>query len=205
MKSVSLSGSLRENVGKKDAKKNRKEGKVPCVMYGGKEQVHFSCDGKALKKLIYTPEVHLFKLNLDGKEHDTILQDMQLHPVTDNLLHVDFLEILPGKPVTIEIPVKQSGVSPGVLKGGKFVAKLRKIKIKAMVEHLPDVITLSIDHLDIGDSIKVKDVNVENLTLLDSPNNIVFTVRTARSVVEEVPGAPGAAAAGAEKKEEAKK
>lgn len=203
MKSVSLSGTLRAYVGKKDAKKNRKEGKVPCVMYGGKEQVHFVIDEKPLKKLIYTPEVYIFNLNINGVEHNTILQDIQYHPVTDNVLHVDFLEVLPEKPITIEVPVKPTGVAPGVLKGGKFTTKLRKLKIKALAQHLPDVITLKIDHLDIGDSVKVKDAKMDNILFLDSPNNIIFTVRTARTVVEEVPGAPGAApAAGAEKKEE---
>ncbi len=211
MKTVSLSGSPRENVGKKDAKKNRRLGKIPCVLYGGKEQLHFVADEKLFRHIIFTPEVCLVKIQVAGKEHDTILQDVQYHPVTDKILHVDFLEIFPDKPVTIGVPVKVDGTAPGVLKGGKLIAKMRKLKIKALPEFLPDNIHVSIDGLDIGDSVKVSDLKIENLTLLDSPNNVIVGVRTARTVVEEVPAAgaaaEGAAAEGAEgeKKEGEKK
>ena len=212
MKTVSLSGSHRENVGKKDAKKNRREGKVPCVLYGGKEQVHFVVEEKPLKKIIYTPEAYIVSLNIDGKVHETIIQDAQYHPVTDNFLHVDFLEIIPDKPVTIAIPVKAEGTPTGVLKGGRFIHKMRKLKIKALAKDLPDFIPINTDALDIGDSIKVMNLAVDNVTFLDSPNSVIVGVRTARAVVEEaVPGAPGAEGAaegvaeGGEKKEAAKK
>jgi large subunit ribosomal protein L25 len=211
MKTVSLSGSQRENVGKKDARKNRRLGKVPCVMYGGKEQLHFVVDEKPLKKIVFTPEVYIITLNVDGKVHETILQDAQYHPVTDNFLHVDFLEILPEKQVTIAVPVKAEGTPTGVLKGGRFINKMRKLKIKAMAKDLPDFIPINTDDLDIGDSVKVMDVKMDKVTFLDSPNSVIVGVRTARTVVEEVvPGAPVAAAAegaaeGGEKKEGAKK
>ncbi|HSN49892.1 MAG TPA: 50S ribosomal protein L25, partial [Bacteroidales bacterium] len=156
MKTVSLSGSLRENVGKKDAKKHRKEGSVPCVMYGAGKQYHFVADDKAFRKLIFTPEVYIVKVLLEGKEYNTIIQEIQYHPVTDNILHIDFLEIIPGKPVTIAVPVKLEGTAPGILKGGKLDKKSRKLLIKAQMEDLPDFITISIDPLDIGQSIKVK-------------------------------------------------
>ena len=202
MKTVSLSGSRRENVGKKDAKKHRREGKIPCVMYGGKDQLHFIADEKPFKKLLFTPEVFIIRLNVDGTEHNTIIQDVQYHPVTDKILHVDFLEILPDKPVTIAIPVKSEGTPTGVLKGGKFITKMRKLKIKALAKDLPDFIMLNTDHLDIGDSIKVSDVKLENVIFLDSPNNIIVGVRTARTVVEEVPAAEAAVETeGTEKKE----
>jgi large subunit ribosomal protein L25 len=198
MKKVSLSGSLRGNVGKKDAKMHRKEFKVPCVMYGGKEQVHFVAEEKVLAKIMHTPVAYIFELSVDGKKHNTIVQDVQYHPVTDRMLHVDFMEIIAEKPVTIGIPIKVSGVAPGVLRGGKLVKKMRKLLVKALVQHLPDEIGVSIDGLEIGDSIKVSDMVLENVTFLDAPTSVILGVRTARAVVEEtVPGAEGAAAAGA--------
>jgi large subunit ribosomal protein L25 len=197
MKTVSLSGSLRENVGKKDAKKHRKEGNIPCVMYGGKEQVHFVASDKAFRKLIFTPEVYIFNLDIAGKTYNTIIQEVQYHPVTDNILHIDFLEIQPEKPVIIAVPVKVTGTAPGVLKGGKLILKTRKLKIMALLQYLPDEVTVSIDPLDIGDSVKVKDLNIEHITFMDPPNTVIIGVRTARVLVEETPGAEGAAAEGA--------
>ena len=198
MKKVSLSGSLRENVGKKDAKMHRKEFKVPCVMYGGKEQVHFVAEEKVLMKIMHTPVAHIFEVTVGGHKHSTIVQDVQYHPVTDRMLHVDFMEIIPEKPVTIGIPIKVSGVAPGVLRGGKLVKKMRKLVVKALVQHLPDEIGVSIDGLEIGDSVKVSDMVLENVTFLDPASSVIVGIRTARAVVEEVaPGAEGAAAAGA--------
>jgi large subunit ribosomal protein L25 len=211
MKTVSLSGSLRENVGKKDAKKHRVDGKIPCVLYGGKEQIHFVVDDKPFRKIVFTPEVYLVKVNIAGTDHDTIIQDVQYHPVTDRILHVDFLELPADKPVTIAIPVKMEGTAPGVLKGGRFIFKMRKLKIKAMAKDLPDYIMISIDNLEIGDSVKVSDIARPDVTFLDPPNSVILGVRTARAVVEEVPAAgvvaeEGAAPAegAAEKKEEGK-
>jgi large subunit ribosomal protein L25 len=198
MKTVSLSGSLRENVGKKDAIKHRKEGNVPCVMYGGKEQIHFVASDKAFRKLIFTPEVYIFNLDIAGKTYNTIIQEVQYHPVTDNILHIDFLEILPEKPVTIGVPVKISGTAPGVLKGGKLILKTRKLKISALMQNLPDEIPVSIDPLDIGDSVRVKDLVMENVNFHDNPNTIIIGVRTARVLVEETPVTEGAVAEGAE-------
>jgi large subunit ribosomal protein L25 len=197
MKTVSLSGSLRENVGKKDAKMHRKEFKVPCVMYGGKEQVHFVADEKGLMKIMHTPVAHIFEVTVGGKKHSTIVQDVQYHPVTDRMLHVDFMEIIPEKQVTIGIPIKVTGVAPGVLRGGKLVKKMRKLVVKALVQHLPDEIIVSIDGLEIGDSVKVSDMVLENVTFLDVASSVILGIRTARAVVEEVPGAEGAAAGAA--------
>jgi len=209
MKTVSLSGSLRENVGKKDAKKHRREGFVPCVMYGGKEQFHFVVSDKSFRKLLFTPEVFIFNIEIGGKSTNAVIQEVQYHPVTDNILHIDFLEVIPEKPVVISVPVKLEGTAPGVLKGGKLITKLRKLKIRALLPDLPDFIMISIDPLEIGDSVKVKDLVRENITFLDAPNNVIVGVRTARTVVEEAPvegaAVEGAAPAeGAEKKEEGK-
>ncbi len=208
MKTVSLSGSLRGSVGKKDAKLQRRVGKIPCVMYGGKEQIHFVADEKSFSKILFTPEVNIIRINIDGKEYDTIYQEIQFHPVTDKLLHVDLLQLTPDKPVTIAIPVKSEGVSPGVLKGGRLEKKLRKVKVKALAKDLPEFIMINISSMDIGDSVKIGDLKIDNVTFLDAPNNVVIAVRTARQVIEEVvPGAEAAAegAEGAEKKEEGKK
>jgi len=196
MKTVSLSGSLRENVGKKDAKMHRREFKVPCVMYGGKEQIHFVAEEKVLAKIMHTPAARIFELNIGGQKHDTIVQDVQYHPVTDRMLHVDFMEIMPEKPVTIGVPVKISGVAPGVLRGGRLIKKMRKLVVKALVQHLPDEIGVSIDGLEIGDSVKVSDMSLANVTFIDPASSVIVGVRTVRAVVEAVaPGAEGAAAA----------
>ncbi|MEI6457030.1 MAG: 50S ribosomal protein L25/general stress protein Ctc, partial [bacterium] len=209
MRTVSLSGSLRESVGKKDAKKHRREGNIPCVMYGGKEQVHFVASEKSLAKILNTPIVSLITLDLGGKAYEAIFQDVQYHPVTDHILHIDFLEIQLDKPVTIGVPFKLEGVPEGVLKGGKLEKKMRKLKVKALTKDLPDHIDINVAHLEIGQSVKVSDLVLENVIFLDSPNNVIVGVRTARTVVEEAPvGEEGAAAEGAaeegEKKEETK-
>jgi large subunit ribosomal protein L25 len=188
MKTVSMSGSLRENVGKKDAKKNRAEGKVPCVLYGGKDEVHFAINEKDFGPVIFTPYAHVINLTIDGKEYQTILQDVQYHPVTDNILHVDFLELQPGKPVIISIPIRIEGVSEGVLRGGKLVKKFRKLKVKALPVDLPDEIKVNISLLEINDSIKVSDIVLDKVTFLDAPNNIVVSVISTRAVEAEVPG-----------------
>ena len=185
MKTVSISGSLRENVGKKDAKKNRKLGKIPCVIYGGKEQIHLSVEEKDFSKLIFTPEVFIINIKINGKKYTSILQEIQYHPVTDKVLHVDFLEVIPGQPIVIGIPVKTVGRSQGVLKGGMFVQKIRKLKVKALPKDLPDIITLDISDLEIGDSIRVKDVKQENLELLDIQNAVIVGIKTARGIEDE--------------------
>jgi len=211
MKTVSLSGSLRGSVGKKDAKLQRRAGKIPCVLYGGPEQLHFVADEKSFSKILFTPEVNMIKLTIDGKEYDTIYQEIQFHPVTDKLLHVDFMQVFPDKPVVIAIPVKSEGVSSGVLKGGRLEKKMRKIKVKALPKDLPEFIMINISSMEIGDSVKISDLKIPNVTFLDAPNNVVIGVRTARQVIEEVvPGAEAAVegaegAEGEEKKEEGKK
>jgi large subunit ribosomal protein L25 len=188
MKTVSMSGSLRENVGKKDAKLNRATGKVPCVLYGGKDEVHFAVIEKDFGPVIFTPYAHLIHMTIAGKEYQTVIQDVQYHPVTDKILHVDFLEVLPGKPVVISIPIRIEGVSEGVLRGGKLVKKFRKLKVKALPTDLPDEIKVNITNLDINDSIKVSDITLNKVTFLDSPNGLVVTVLPTRAVETEVPG-----------------
>lgn len=185
MKTVSLSGSLRENVGKKDAKKLRNEGKVPCVIYGGKEQKHFFVDQKDFKKIIFTPEVFIIKIDLGKESFETILQDIQYHPVSDIVLHADFLEISPEKQVTLAIPVQLEGTAPGVIKGGRLQLKLRKMRVKGLVEDMPEYIVLDISDMDIENSIKVKDIPSEKLHFLDPASAVVVSVKAARGLSEE--------------------
>ncbi|HEY9113795.1 MAG TPA: 50S ribosomal protein L25/general stress protein Ctc [Bacteroidales bacterium] len=200
MKTVSLSGTLRAYVGKKDAKKHRREGNVPCVLYGGKEQVHFIVNDFEFGKLIFTPEVNLVNLDIEGKTTLAILQDVQYHPVTDKVLHADFLVVTDDKPITVALPIKTSGVSPGVLAGGKMHMKMRKLVVKGLVNKVPEIITIDISKMTIGSSIKVKDIQVDGLTFLNVPSAVVVSVKTARVIAleedeeedEEAEGAEGA-------------
>ncbi len=177
-----MSGSLRENVGKKDARKNRLEGKVPCVLYGGTEQLHFTALEKDFKHIIFTPEVCFIDLTIDGREFKASLKDVQYHPVTDNILHVDFLEIIEGKTITMNIPIVVTGNSTGVLRGGKLIRKLRRLKVKGLPHQIPDNISLDITDLDIGHSVKVSSLVREGIEFMDSKNIELVAVKMTRSV-----------------------
>ena len=190
MKSVQLSGSLRANVGKVNAKAVREKGNVPCVIYGGKEQIHFEADIRAFKPVIFTPNAHIVEIDLGGKVYKTVLQEAQYHKITDNLIHADFLEIQEGKPVTANIPIVITGQSDGVKKGGKLVLKMRKLKVRGIAATLPDTIAIDITKLDIGDSIAVGDIVVEGATLLNAKNVSVVSVTTTRAVAATENAAP---------------
>jgi large subunit ribosomal protein L25 len=196
MKTVSISGSPRENVGKKDAKAARRAGLVPCVIYGGKEQIHFTVPTPNFKNIIYTPEVCIVKINVGGKEYNTVVKETQFHTVNDSLLHVDFLEFSDKKPVVMNIPVKITGSAPGVREGGKLHAKLRTLQISALASAMPDFVEVNIEKLNIGDSIRIADLKIKDVTFIDDPNAVVAGVRVTRVVKEEDP-AVAAAAAGA--------
>jgi len=208
MKSVSISGSLRENVGKKDAKALRKQGLVPSVLYGGKEQMTLTVEEKALLKLINTSEVFTIKLNVNNKEYNCVIKEKQFHPVTDKILHIDFQEVSEKKPVAMEIPIKVFGTSPGVLAGGKLQTKLRKLKVKGIYTEFPDFIDVDISKLQIGNSVKVGQLIQENIEFLDKPNNVVVMVKLTRGAMsaaqeEEEAAAEAAKEAGAEGSTEA--
>lgn len=183
MKTVSLSGAPRAHVGKRDAKSQRYAGKVPCVLYGGKEQVHFSTLATSFKPIIFTPETFLIEIDIEGNKHLAILQDIQYHPVSDEVLHADFFEVNQEKPIVVSIPVKLTGTSPGVIRGGKLTLKFNKLKVKGLIRDIPDFIEISITNLDVGQSIKVKDVAIENLRILDLSTAVIAEVKTARGVV----------------------
>lgn len=203
MKTVSLSGSLRANVGSKDAAELRAKGQVPCVLYGGKEQVHFYADVRAFKPVIYTPDACFVNIELNGKTYKAILQDSQYHKITDTLIHADFLEIVEGKPVALEVPVKLHGQSQGVKDGGRLVQKLRKLKVSGLADKLPQNIDINIENLGIGNAITAGDIQIEGVTVMHPKNITIVSVQTTRAVVEETKEAAPAAtapAAGAEKK-----
>lgn len=202
MKTVSLSGSPRANVGKTDAAALRAGGRVPCVIYGGGEQIHFSADIRHFKNIIFTPETNLVNIEIEGKNYRTVLQEAQYHKITDALIHADFLLVHDDKPVTVKLPVKTIGQAEGVKAGGKLNIKLRKLKVRGLVSKLPETIDINIEKLAIGKAISAGEINIEGITLLH-PNNIsvvsVDTTRAAATVEEAAPAAAGAAPAAAAK------
>ena len=181
MKTVSLSGSLRENVGKKDTKALRKAEMVPCVMYGaGEEQVHFATSEKNFKKILFTPETYIINFEVNGKTYKTILQDVQYHPVTDKVLHADFLIVKDNMPVNVTLPITLEGSAAGVMRGGKPKLGIRKVKVCGLIKDLPDYIKVNINNVNIGEAIKVKDLNIENVTPITPGYTVIFAVNTAR-------------------------
>ncbi len=189
MKTILLKGQMRKDTGSKYAREMRKIGIVPCVMYGGKENVHFGVYEADFKNLVYTPNVYKVKLDLDGQIFQAILHDMQFHPVNDAIIHADFFETADDKPVVMHIPVKVAGNSPGVRAGGKLVKKITKLAIRGLVKDMPDFVEVSIDTLEIGQSIRVNAVSLKNLELLDAPENAILTCKTTRAVVAAEPDA----------------
>ena len=178
-------GNHRENTGKVSAKSLRTEGKVPCVLYGGENHVHFSMYEPDFKLLVYTPNTYKVKLDIDGKVYMAMLKDIQFHPVNESILHVDFQEIKDDKSVDIGIPVKVVGNSVGVRAGGKLIVKAKKLRVRALPSVLPDFIEINIEHLEIGKSIKVGELaSIEGIIFLDSPNNPIVTIKTTRAVQE---------------------
>ena len=182
MKSFAISGSPRENVGKRDAKELRYEGKVPAVLYGGATQTHFSVSAADLKAVVYTPVVHFIDIDVAGTKSQAIIKDIQFHPLTEQIIHIDFLLLDEKKPITIEIPVKLTGTSPGVKVGGKLVQKLRKLRVKALPKDHLDSIEVSIEGLEVGKSVKVGEVKFDNLTILNAKEDTIVSVTTSRAL-----------------------
>ena len=189
MKSITIKGSERESVGKKATKALRNAGKVPCVVYGGDKPIHFSANELAFKKLVYTPNAHTVKVDLDGdaKKIKAVMQDIQFHPVTDKILHIDFYQLFDDKPVTMDIPVRLHGNSPGVRNGGRLLFRKRKLAIKALPDDLPDFFDVDISTLKIGDNITVESLLNDDFTILHPDTTVVVQVKTQRAaIVEEV-------------------
>jgi large subunit ribosomal protein L25 len=180
MKTIEIKGSFRTALGKKDSKQLRKTGNVPCVIYGKEKNIHFHAHENSFKGLVYTPEAHLVKLIIEDKEFRVVLKDMQFHPVKDNILHADFIEILDNKPVVINIPIKVKGDSAGVIAGGKLVIKKRNLKVKGLANDLPESLPIDITELKIHESVKVGDLSYEKIELLDMKKLMVLTIATSR-------------------------
>ncbi len=206
MKSITINGSQRESVGKKATKALRNAGQVPCVLYGGDKPVHFSANELAFSKLVYTPNAHTVVIAIEGGEsYDAVLQDIQFHPVTDKILHIDFYQLFEDKEIAMNIPVHIIGTSKGVLNGGVLRRNKRKLRIKALPANLPDYLEADITKLKIGGKLYVTDFENELYTLLHSDNTVVCQVKTARAAVVEIEdedeleeGAEGEATEGAE-------
>ncbi len=200
MKTVQLSGSPRANVGKKDAKAVRNSGSVPCVLYGTGEQIYFSVRHIDIQKIVVSPDVFIIELEIDGTKKTGIIQELQMHPVKDTVQHVDFLELVENKPVTIGIPVKLVGRSRGVLNGGRLQQVFRRLKVQALPKDLPSEIEIDITPIRIGQSRRVSDVVLRGVTMLDPQNAVVVSVKRARGSVldsdddEAEEGAEGAEA-----------
>ena len=187
MQTIEIKGHLRESVGSKNAKALRREGQVPCVLYGGEKNTHFHADERELNKLIYTPNVYTVNLNIEGKNHTAVMRNPEFHPVKDNLIHLDFIEITPGKAVTMRIPVHLSGTAVGVRNGGVLRHNAKKLLVRGQIEHIPDEILVDLTQMKIGDSKKVGELNIPNLAIMESNNRVVVSVKTSRkAIVDEV-------------------
>jgi len=184
MQSITIKGSQRESVGKAATKALRNAGKVPCVLYGGDKPLHFSADEVSFKKLVYTANVYTATIELEGATYHAILQDIQFHPVSDKILHVDFYQLFDDKLVTMNIPVRLVGSSPGVINGGSLRFAMRKLSVRALPADLPDFINADISKLRIGHKLIVSELANDKFSILHPENSVVVQVRTARAAVE---------------------
>jgi large subunit ribosomal protein L25 len=185
MKTLAINVKERGNVGKTNTRALRNQGNVPCVLYGGEKQVTFYAHENDFRKLVYTPDTFVVELNIDGTVTKAIMQDIQFHPVTDKILHIDFLEIFDNKAITVSIPVNLNGTAIGVKNGGNLMFRRSKIITKGLVANLPNSIELNIEHLNIGMFTYIKDITIEGCELVAPGNSVVVGVKTARAVVEE--------------------
>lgn len=184
MKSITIKGSQRESVGKKATKALRNAGQVPCVLYGGDKAVHFSASEKSFKPLVFTPDVYTATIELDGAKYSAVLQDIQFHPVTEGILHVDFYQIFEDKEVTMDIPVHLVGVAKGIMLGGALRHNLRKLKVKAIPANLPDFIEADVTSLEIGNKLYVTELKNDKYSLLHPDNTVVAQVRMSRNAAK---------------------
>ncbi|MDE0918068.1 MAG: 50S ribosomal protein L25 [Flavobacteriales bacterium] len=185
MKTASLSGSLRENVGKKGASAIRKSGSIPGVLYGGQDQTHFTVEENSINKLVFNPDVFYIELDIDGKKVHCILQDIQFHPVTDRIVHIDLLEVVPGKEVRVNLPLRSEGTAEGVMNGGRIATLFRRVPVKGMIEKIPEAITVDITPLVIGSTVRVRDLNIEGCTILLNESVLLFACKRTRLAVAD--------------------
>ncbi len=185
MKTVEIKGTVREQVGKKFTKQLRKELQVPCELYGGEKNIHFYAHENDFSSLIYTPNVYIVKIKIKRKVYKAIIKDIQFHPVTDKILHIDFYQVDDNKKIEIAIPVKLHGLAKGVKQGGGLQLQLRKILVRGVVKNLPDVFNINVEDLELGKTIKISDLAFDNLELLEPKNAVVVSVKISRIAVEE--------------------
>tara|TARA_B110000240_G_C13470025_1_gene440509 strand:- start:116 stop:733 length:618 start_codon:yes stop_codon:yes gene_type:complete len=180
-----MSGSIRKNVGGKATKELRATGMVPCVIYGAADPIHFEIDARQFKKLVYTPNVYVVDMNIDGAEYKVFLKEAQFHPVSDAILHADFFLPAEGQKFEMKIPVKLTGASKGVLNGGRLALMYRKIRVKGDVNSFPDFVEIDITELRIGMGVRISELSIPGCELIDSANNYVVSVKTSRAALAE--------------------
>ena len=185
MKTLAISAKKRQNVGKTSTRALRNQGNVPCVLYGGEKQVTFYAHENDFRKLVYTPDTYVVELDINGSQINAIMQDIQFHPVSEKILHIDFLQVFDDKPIKVSLPVILEGAAIGVKNGGNLMFRRPKIITKGLVSNLPDAITINIEHLKIGMFIYIKDIEVDDVEFLAPSNSVVVGVKTARAAIEE--------------------
>lgn len=200
MKTIEIKAVSRDQFGKKSTNALRAEGNVPCVMYREKENLHFYAHQNAFRGLVYTPEVFIVNLIVDDKSYNAVMKDIQFHPVTDHIQHIDFMQVSDDKPVIIDIPLKITGESSGVKAGGKLRVKRRTLKVKGLVKDLPEDLTIDITNIEIGQSVKIGDLSYDRLEVIDNKRAMIVSVDVSRVSIkdEEAAAAPAAEASGAE-------
>ncbi len=189
MRTLEIVAEQRKKTGKKETSKLRKEGNVPCVMYGGEEIIHFYSHANNFKELVYSPIVYVVTINLNGKKYKSVLKDIQFHPVTDDISHIDFIQVFDDKPVTVSVPVNLTGESVGLKAGGKLRLKRRRLTIRGPINKLPDKLDIDITDLDIGQTIKIHELSYEGIEILDPPRAMVVAVISSRLAMKgmEIP------------------
>jgi large subunit ribosomal protein L25 len=181
MKTYDLKGTLRQELGKKATKKVRKDENIPCVIYGDGEPVHFMGNLKEFGHVVYTPHVYLLNIDVEGTTHHAVIKDIQFHPVSDAILHMDFLKVVPGKPVSVSIPVRLEGFAKGVQQGGKLKLEIKRVKVRGEATKIPDHLSVDITNLGVGQTIKVRDLSFPDFTILDPKNVVIASVKSTRA------------------------
>jgi len=180
MKTISISAESRSELGKKSTRELRKADHVPCVMYGGAEVIHFHAHENDFRHVVYTPNAFIIELSINGQKHNAVMQELQFHPVTDKLNHIDFVEVSDDKPVTMEIPINLVGAAIGIKNGGKPRQRRRVLKVRGLIKDLPDTLDIDINDVEIGDVIKIGDLSYENLEILDPARSMSYAVVSSR-------------------------
>jgi large subunit ribosomal protein L25 len=207
MKVISINAQKRTELGKKATRILRKEGHVPCVIYGGAEVIHFHAHENDFRNLIYSHEAYIIEIKINESAHKAVIQELQFHHVTDRLNHIDFVEVSDNKPVTMDIPIRLTGASIGIKNGGKPRQRRRVLKVRGLIDHLPDTLDIDITDVEIGDVIKIGDLTFENLEILDPKRSMIFAVVSSRVSMKgmEIIEPEAEVAEGEEKEEKAKK